>query len=78
MRHRIAAVFAAGATVVCLATGTAATANAATDRGEPVVEVCDSGLLGTGLLGSDGSLITECGLVPELLASLGLGDLGLR
>lgn len=78
MRHRIAAAFAAGATVVCLATGTAATANAATatDRGEPAVEACDSGLLGTGLLGPTG-LITECGLVPDLLASLGLGDLGL-
>lgn len=79
MRHRIATVFAAGATVVCLATGTAATASAATtpDRGEPAVVVCDSGLLGLGVLGPTG-LITECGLVADLLKSLGLGGLGLR
>jgi hypothetical protein len=75
MRHRIVTALAAGATVVCLATGTAATANAAigSDRGEPAVEACDTGLLGSGLLGSDGSLITDCGLVPDLLGGMGLG-----
>ncbi|GAA3690992.1 hypothetical protein GCM10022267_91510 [Lentzea roselyniae] len=75
MRHRIANVLAAGAAVACLATGAAATANAAVgaDRGEPVVVVCDTGLLGTGLLGSDGSLITDCGLVPDVLAGVDLG-----
>ncbi|GAA3685092.1 hypothetical protein GCM10022267_84870 [Lentzea roselyniae] len=75
MRHRIATVLAAGAAVVCLATGTAATANAAigADRGEPTVEACDTGLLDTGLLGSDGSLVTDCGLVPDLLGGIGLG-----
>ncbi|RAS67301.1 hypothetical protein C8D87_103640 [Lentzea atacamensis] len=75
MRHRIVNVLAAGAAAACLATGAAATANAAVgaDRGEPVVVVCDTGVLGTGLLGSDGSLITDCGLVPDLLGGLGLG-----
>ena len=75
MRHRIVNVLAVGAAVVCLATGTATTASAAVgaDRGEPAVETCDTGLLGTGLLGSDGSLITDCGLVPDLLGGLGLG-----
>ncbi|GAA3642555.1 hypothetical protein GCM10022267_31450 [Lentzea roselyniae] len=75
MRHRIATVVTVGAVVACLASGTAATANAAigADRGEPAVEVCDTGVLDSGLLGSDGSLITDCGLVPDLLGGVGLG-----
>lgn len=79
MRHRIATVLAIGAAVVGLSVGTATMASATPNlhRGDPPApEVCDTGLLGTGLLGANGELITECGLIPDLLGSLNLGGVG--